>query len=69
MKYRLPDLVQFELDNLDVDYVVEQRKKHVVIRIAGRMVPILPRGNGRGTGYAERNAAANIRRFARTGVV
>lgn len=64
-RYRIPDLVQFELDSLEVDYDLEYRRKHIVVKISGERVTILPRGSGRGTGYAERNAAANIRRFVR----
>lgn len=62
---KVPEEIEKELKRLGVPWSVENGKKHIVLRVRGKMVTVLPRSGGRKTGYVARNVMASIRRAAR----
>lgn len=59
---RLPPKVQAALDETGRPWTVEHGSKHRKIKVAGRLVGILPLGRHRNPDRAEKNIIAQIRR-------
>lgn len=62
---KVPDRVQKALDETGLPYELENGGIHMKIRLAGRMVGILPKGNpGGDSRRTELNIVSQIRRAA-----
>lgn len=61
---KLPDIVQRELDTIPGRWSAEMGRRHIHIRVDGRLVGILRRGSDNEAGRAALNTRAQIRRAA-----
>lgn len=66
-KFRIDVKIAEILQEAGVPWHLENGHDHVKLFIGGRQVQVLPRGRGKSskTGFAARNAVANVRRAIR----
>ena len=64
---RLDPIVSRAIADCPLPVVLEPHKRHLLVRVGGRVVSKLPKGSAHGFGRASMNVRAAIKRAARQG--